>query len=346
MKAGVFLGPGEVEVREWSEPVAGPGQVKVKIAYTGICGSDVESLHHRMGFQRVGLNFDGSGPARTEPVVEGHEATGTIVELGPDLKGDWKVGQRLGLSFRAACGVCYYCRTKREQFCEHDALSMSSFAEYAVLPEGALYALPDDIPFELAALVEPLSIAVHAVDRAELQNGQTLVVSGAGTIGLTTLAVALNAGACKVLVLEPKAHKREIALNMGADMAVDPLTEDVGAAVAKLTGGRGFDKVIEASGNLGAATSVIDLADKGGTIVWVGVYPCNATIAVNPFKLYLKELTIRSNIGAPYAFERTMNLLPKLNVGSLVTNIYSLDDIAEAFRNHEKGDSIKTLIKP
>ena len=72
MKAGVFLGPGEVEVREWPEPVAGPGQVKVKIAYTGICGSDVESLHHRMGFQRVGLNFDGSGPARTEPVVEGH----------------------------------------------------------------------------------------------------------------------------------------------------------------------------------------------------------------------------------------------------------------------------------
>ena len=157
--------------------------------------------------------------------------------------------------------------------------------------------------------------------------------------------MALNAGACKVLVSEPMASKREMALRMGADMAVDPLTEDLAAAAAKLTDGRGFDAVIEASGNLRAAAQVPELVDKGGTVVWAGVYPYDAEIPVKPFQMYLKELTIRSTMGAPYCFQRTLNLLPKLNIGSLVTNIYPLDEFAEAFRNHEKGQSIKTLIK-
>jgi len=332
-------------VQEWPDPIVGPGQVKVKIAYTGICGTDVELLHNHFGYQRAGLNFDGSAPGSTKPVVDGHEATGTIVELGQGLKGDWKVGQRVALSFRAACGVCYYCRTMREGSCEHSTRAISSFAEYGAFPEGALYPIPDDVPFELAALVEPLSIAVHAYDRAGIQNGQTLAISGGGTIGLLCLAVALNAGACKVLVSEPQAHKRAIALGMGADLAVDPLTEDLAAATAKLTGGRGFDAVIEASGNLKAAGQALELVDKGGTVVWVAVYPYDAVIPVKPFQMYLKELTIRTTRAAPYSFERTVRLLPKLNIGSLVTNIYPLDEIAEAFRNHEKGQSIKTLIK-
>jgi (R,R)-butanediol dehydrogenase/meso-butanediol dehydrogenase/diacetyl reductase/L-iditol 2-dehydrogenase len=345
MKAGVFLGPGIAEVREWPDPVVGPGQVKVKIAYAGICGSDVESLNHRMGFQRAGLNFNGTAPGRTGAVVEGHEATGTIVEVGPGLKGDWQVGQRVVLSLKAACGACYYCRTKRESNCEHPSRPSGAFAEYAIYPEGTLFALPDDVSFELAALTEPTSIGVHAVDCAGIRNGQTLAISGAGTIGLVTLAVALHAGACKVLVSEPIASKRQIALRMGADVAIDPLSEDLAAAAARLTDGRGFDAVIEASGNLGAATQMPELLDKGGTLVWTGVYPYNAEIPVQPFHMYLKELTIRSTMGAPYCFQRALNLLPKLNIGSLVTNIYPLDEFAEAFRNHEKGQSIKTLIK-
>ena len=128
-------------------------------------------------------------------------------------------------------------------------------------------------------------------------------------------------------------------------MAVDPLTQDLASAAAKLTDGRGFDAVVEASGNLRAAGQALELADKGGTVVWVAVYPYDAEIPVKPFQLYLKELTVRTTRLAPYSFERTVRLLPKLNIGSIVTSIYPLDDIAEAFRNHEKGESIKTLIK-
>jgi len=347
VKAAVYTGPGVVEVQERPDLTPGPGQVKIKIAYAGICGTDVELLHNRLGYQAAGLNWDGSTPVSKEfvPGVGGHEATGTIVEVGPGLKGDWKVGQRVGLSFRAACGVCYYCRTMREHFCLYRSSSFSCFAEYCVFSEGALYALPDDVSFELAALIEPLSIAVHTVDRAEIQNGQTLAITGGGTIGLLSLAVALNAGACKVLVSDPVAPKREMALRMGADMAVDPLVDDLASAAAELTGGRGFDAVIEASGNLRAAEQTLELVDKGGTIVWAAVYPYDAVIPVKPFQLYLKELTIHSVFLAPYSFHRTLNLLPKLDVGSLVTNIYPLDEIGEAFTNHEMGQSIKTLIK-
>ena len=345
MKAGVHTAPGIVEVQEWPDPIVGPGQVKVKIAYTGICGTDIALLHNRHGYQKAGLRFDGKGPAPVGPVVDGHEATGTIVELGPGLKGTWKVGQRVAMSLMAACGVCHYCRTMRESFCEHPARAVSSFAEYGAFPEGALYGIPDDVSFELAALVEPLSIAVHAFDLAGIQNGQTLAISGAGAIGLLTLAVAVHAGACKILVSEPVAGKREMALRMGADLVVDPTTDDLAAAALGLTDGRGFDAVIEAGGKVQSATQMLELVDKGGTVVWVAVYPYDAVIPVKPFQLYLKELTVRTARLAPYSFERTVRLLPKLDVGALVTDIYPLDEIAEAFRNHERGQSIKPLIK-
>jgi len=345
MKAAVYSRPGVVEVVDWPEPVPGPGQAKIKIAYAGICGSDIESIHHRFGYQAVGLSWNGEPPVSKEPVPEGHEATGTIVELGPDFKGDWKVGQRVALNFIGSCGVCYYCRTKREHYCEHASWATGVFAEYALFPEGGLYAIPDDVPFELAALVEPLSVALHAVDRTDIVNGQTLAILGGGTIGQLALAVAVNRGAGKILVSEPMAHKREIALRAGADMVVDPLTEDLVAASMKLTDGRGFDGVIDLSGKVKAAEQALDLVDKCGTIVWVSVYPYDAVVPVRPFQMYLKETTIRSAVISPYGFTRTVRLLPKLNVGHLVTNIFPLDKIAEGFANHEKGESIKTLIK-
>jgi (R,R)-butanediol dehydrogenase/meso-butanediol dehydrogenase/diacetyl reductase/L-iditol 2-dehydrogenase len=345
MKAGVFTTPGIVEVREWPEPIVGLGQVKVKIAYTGLCGSDVEALHRRLGYQPIGLKTDGSGPRPEGPELRGHEATGTIVEVGPQLKGDWRVGQRVVLSLRAACGVCYYCRIKREHFCEHVSVPAGAFAEYGTFPEGTLFALPEDVSFELAALTEPTSIAVHAVDLAGTLNGQTLAIVGGGTIGLLTLAVALRAGACKVLVSEPVARKREMALRMGADMVVDPSTEDLDAAAAKLTDGRGFDAVIEASGSLRAAEQTLQMVGKGGTVVWVSLHSYDEEVPVKPFEMYLKELTVRSTYLAPYCFGRALALLPGLNVGSLITNIYPLDELAEAFKNHEKGESIKTLVR-
>jgi (R,R)-butanediol dehydrogenase/meso-butanediol dehydrogenase/diacetyl reductase/L-iditol 2-dehydrogenase len=172
-----------------------------------------------------------------------------------------------------------------------------------------------------------------------------VAISGAGPIGLLALELALKAGAAKVMVSEPIAEKRVVAKKLGADITVDPMNEDIIKIGKDFTGGRGFDTVIEASGNLNAAKQSIMLADKGGTVVWAAVYPYDREIPVNPFYMYANELTIRSVFVAPYSFPRALNLLPKLELDPLITDIYPLEKIQDAFENHKKGKSIKTLIK-
>jgi threonine dehydrogenase-like Zn-dependent dehydrogenase len=173
-----------------------------------------------------------------------------------------------------------------------------------------------------------------------------VAISGAGPIGLLILELALRAGASKVLVSEPVAEKRQLAKKLGADAVVDPLKEDLQAVGRELTEGRGFDTVVEASGNLGAAKQAVYLADKCGTIVWAAVYPYDAEIPVNPFYMYANELTIRSVFISPYSFERAMNLLPKLELKPIISEIIPLQDVEKAFELHKKGKFVKILIKP
>jgi L-iditol 2-dehydrogenase len=341
MKAAVHTGPGVIELQDVPEPVPGPGEIKVRVEYAGICGTDVEIVFNRLGLQKLDSWPKG-------PRIEGHEACGVIAELGPGIRQDFRVGQRVGLSFRAACGICYYCRNGLEHFCEYDHQTSGTWAQYALFPEGAVYPLPDDISLELGALVEPMSIAVHLIDLTGIMTGQSLLISGAGTIGLMSLAVALDAGVSTVVVSEPKAAKREAALRMGATAVVDP-SADGGAGLAeattRLTGGRGFQAVLEASGNLGAASEAVKAAAKRGTIVWGAVYPDEAEVGVRPYLMYEKELTIKGAWLAPYSFYRAISLLTKLDLSEIVTDVFPLEKTQAAFDNHLKGESIKTLLK-
>jgi (R,R)-butanediol dehydrogenase/meso-butanediol dehydrogenase/diacetyl reductase len=337
MKAAVMRGIGNIAMEDYPDPQTGPDQIKVKIAYCGLCGTDPENLEGRFGLVPP--------EAYKRPRVLGHEASGTIVEVGKNIK-SYQVGQRVAMNFSGACGACYYCRNKMEHFCRRRIPASGSFAEYAVYPESAMYVLTDDISLEIGALLEPVSVAVHAIDLANIRPGSTVAISGAGPIGLLCLEIALKAGAARAMVSEPIAEKRAIAKKLGADVVVDPLKEDLVAAGKKLTDGRGFDTVIEASGNLGAAKQAISLADNGGTIVWAAVYPKDAEIGVSPFLMYAKELTIRCVWISPYSFPRAFNLLSKLELKPLITDIVPLKEIKKAFELHKKGKSIKILIQP
>jgi 2-desacetyl-2-hydroxyethyl bacteriochlorophyllide A dehydrogenase len=341
MKAAVIKKVGEFEVRDVPEPQVAPDGVKVKIKYCGICGTDPEILEDRFGLMKGRPPRQGAAG----PAIIGHEATGTIAEVGKNTRMGYQVGQRVAMNFRSACGVCYYCRNKMEHFCVHAIGASGSYAEYAVYDEAAIYPIQDNMSFEQGALLEPASIAVHTIDQSNIIPGSSVAISGAGPIGLLALQLALKAGATKVMVSEPQANKREIAKKLGADITVDPIKEDIVQIGKDFTEGRGFDTVIEASGNLGAAKQDILLADKGGMVIWAAVYPYDKEISINPFYLYANELTIRSVFIAPYAFPRALALLPKLELDSLITDIYPLEKIQEAFENHKKGKSIKTLIK-
>lgn len=305
MKAAVMRGIGNIDMEEVPEPKVGPSEVKVKIAYCGLCGTDPENLAGRFGLVPK--------EAYEQPRILGHEASGTIVELGGAVK-DYKVGQRVAMNFRGSCGACYYCRNGMEHFCLLGHGASGSFAEYAVYPESAIYALPDDITFEIGALLEPVSVAVHAIDRANVYTGSSVAICGGGPIGLLCLEMALKAGASRALVSEPIAAKRELALKLGADVVVDPFTEDIIAAGMRLTDGRGFNTVIDASGNIAAARQAIGLADRGATILWAAVYGQDVEIGVSPFLMYARELTITSTFVSPYSFPRALSLLSKLDL--------------------------------
>jgi len=337
MKAAVMRGIGNINMEDYPDPETGPDQIKVKIAYCGLCGTDPENLEGRFGLIPP--------EAYKQPRILGHEASGTIAEIGKSIKG-YKVGQRVAMNFRSSCGACYYCQNKMEHFCRRGAGASGSFAEYAVYPESAVYLLADDISLEIGSLLEPVSVAVHAIDQANVHPGSSVAICGGGPIGLLCLEVALKAGAARTLVSEPVAEKRALAKKLGADVTVDPFNEDIEAIGKKLTDGRGFDTVIDASGSVAAAKQAVNLADNGGTILWAAVYGKDVEIAVSPFLMYARELTITSTFVSPYSFPRALNLLPKLELKPLITDIVPLKDIKKAFELHKNGKSIKILIQP
>jgi (R,R)-butanediol dehydrogenase/meso-butanediol dehydrogenase/diacetyl reductase/L-iditol 2-dehydrogenase len=198
---------------------------------------------------------------------------------------------------------------------------------------------------EQGAFLEPVSVAIHVVDLANIRPGSSLAILGSGPIGLLIQQVALRAGAVKILVGEPSAERRQIAKELGASVVVDTHNENLLEMSNKLTDGRGFDTVIDASGKLTAAKQAITMADKGGTIVWVGGYPIGNEISVTPSYIYSKELTIRTALSAPYCFERALKLLPQLKLKPLIS-IMPLEKINNAFQLLANGQGIKILIKP
>jgi (R,R)-butanediol dehydrogenase/meso-butanediol dehydrogenase/diacetyl reductase len=338
MKAAVTRRAGVINMEEVPEPEMKPNQVKVKIAYAGLCGTDPENLEQRFGLMPPEVY--------KQARILGHEASGTIAAIGSDVIGDFKVGQRVAMNFRSACGACYYCRNGMEHYCRTGEGASGCFAEYAVYPESAIYPLTDDISLEVGSLLEPVSVAVHAIDQARVRTGSSIAVCGGGPIGLLCLEMALKAGAAKTLLSEPIPEKRALAKKLGADVVVDPFNEDIIEVGKKLTEGRGFDVVIDASGNINAAKQCIYLADNCGTILWAAVYGKDVEIGVPPFLMYAKELTITSTFVSPYSFPRALAMLPKLELKSLITDIVPLKDIQKAFELHKAGKSIKILIKP
>ena len=348
MKAVVLKEVGVIEVQDVPEPEPEGDQIKVKIAYAGICGSDPKMI---AGLNRP-AHREGAigGPLKTTPLrpgvrIMGHEASGTIVKLGKEVKGNWKVGQPVAMDFRSTCGGCYYCSNKMAHFCERVANFSGMMAEYAVFPQGIVFPLPDDLPLDIGAFLEPVSVAVHVLDRAQLKTGDSVIITGGGPIGLLILQLAIKSGAAKVLVSEPVAEKRKLARQLGADVVVDPLKEDLQAIANKLTDGRGFNVCIEATGIPAIARQLILLAEGCGTIVWVGTYPSGTDAPVPLDYMYSKELSIHSVRLAPYSFSRAVQMLPKLELKPLIT-VYPLLEVHKAFAAHKAGKDVKIMLRP
>jgi 2-desacetyl-2-hydroxyethyl bacteriochlorophyllide A dehydrogenase len=323
---------GEIGCREVAKPqIIHADDVLIKVAYASLCGSDPNLLKGLFPFKA--------------PFQWGHEFSGIIEEMGPGAtKKGLKVGDRVTGNFYKTCGACHYCRNMMEQFCPHPEENPKAQAQYFVLRESQVYVIPDSVDLKEATLIEPFAIAVRAIEKSDIKIGQRIAISGGGGIGLMIAQLARKAGASKVVVIEPVKSKRQLALEMGADVAIDPLAENLTQRSNTLTNGYGFDAVIEASGNTKAAESCLEIVGNGGTIVYFSMYDMNYELPLNLFKYcYHKELTIKGMFLAQLVFERAVEMMARMDLRPLISKVYSLDECRQAYADQISGQYAKLV---
>ena len=336
MKAALFESPGRLRVVEHPLRPLRDGEVLIRVSVCGVCGTD---LHIVEGSSRS-----------TPPVVLGHEFAG-VVEKANAPSGIFSPGDHVAVDPNISCGTCSFCRRGEVHLCENlRALGVDidgGMAEYCIAPLDRLYRLPASMPFEVAAFIEPLSCAVHGIDRAGIKAGDTVVIIGGGTVGLLLTRLAKNAGAARTIVVEPVEWKRTIAAAMGGDVVVDPRTTDVAAVVRDLTA-VGADVVIECAGRTQTVTQALDLVRRGGTVELFGVCPLGETIPLEPNRVYSRELTIVGSYVNPHTIDRAITLLATkaVDVEPLRAHTYPLDGVHEALKELREGTTIKALIRP
>ncbi|MBI3971208.1 MAG: alcohol dehydrogenase catalytic domain-containing protein [Chloroflexi bacterium] len=340
MKAVMLYGPEQMEVVDLPDPVPGPGEVLVRIEACSMCGSDLEAYH-------------GWHPKVTYPRVLGHESAGTVVALGEGV-GEPAVGTRVCCSGGAGCGNCGTCRAGHPQRCPNRRspgfTAHGAYAEYLSIPAAGAIPIPDHVSFPEAALVQPLSISNHAVNRAGPQPGEWVAVLGAGPIGLGVMLLAKRRGA-RVLATDVVDYRLDLAKRLGADVVVNPRRQDPVATARELSGGKGFDRVVECVGSdqdetLGQAVAMVK---PKGLVVVVGSFAQNrATIPIVDFKFGEKEL--KGSQGAPEGYRPALDLVAsgQIDVRPLITHLLPLPEAERGLRlMDEKAEGvIKVVLEP
>jgi threonine dehydrogenase-like Zn-dependent dehydrogenase len=322
MKAMRFHGVGDLRLDELAVPDPQPGEVRLRPLAVGLCGTDAHI-------------FRGEFPAPS-PVVLGHEIAGIVDAVGAGVKG-LAEGDLATVQPNTYCGACRYCRMGREHLCSnlcaYGVHMNGGFAEAMVAQARVVYRLPTRLDPRLGCLAEPLACCVHGMDRLATQSGSTVLVIGAGLIGLMLTRLARLAGAGLIVSSEPQELRRARALEFGADCAVDPNQEGERQAVAA-THGEGFDFVIDAVGSSVTFSQAITLAARGGTILVFGCAPMQATASVRPFDIYARELTVIGSFINPYTHERAVSLLPQMGLEKLQIEAFPLAEFRQAFEAH------------
>jgi len=265
MKALVLSQYRHLELQDLLQPTPAADEVLIQVRACGICGSDVHG-------------YDGSTGRRIPPLVMGHEAAGVIAAVGGEVR-DFAVGDRVTFDSTISCGQCHFCKRGQVNLCDaRQVLGVScgdyrragAFAEFVTVPARVLYRLPDGLAFEKAAMIEAISVAVHAVHLTPVELNDTAVVVGAGMIGLLTLQAARLAGCRKIIAVDVDEGRLQTALSLGATHSILAKDQDVPALVREWTDGRGADVAFECVGTSVTVQSAIESTRKGGTVTLVG----------------------------------------------------------------------------
>jgi threonine dehydrogenase-like Zn-dependent dehydrogenase len=343
MRALVLTHYNQFALQDIPVPEIGPEEVLVAVKACGICGSDVHGM-------------DGSTGRRRPPIVMGHEAAGVIARTGRDVKG-WATGDRVTFDSTIYCGKCDFCRRGEINLCDHrrvlgvsceDYRQAGAFAEYVAVPQHIVYRIPDGISFEQAALIEPFTIAFHAVKRAKPAINDSVVIIGCGMIGLALLQALRIAGCGKILVVDTAGDRLEQALKLGADVAINSANEAPLDAILSHTGKVGVVHAFEAVGVAPTVDLAVRCVRKGGTVTLVG----NVSPKVElPLQVVVtRELTLHGSCASAGDYPACLDMMArgKLDVKPLLSAVAPLEEGASWFaRLHarERG-LLKVILAP
>lgn len=349
MLAARWWGRGDVRVEDVDDPGdPPPGTVRIRVESCGLCGTDVEEF-------TSGPNIIPVEPhplsGYRAPLTLGHEPAGQIEAVGPGV--DLPVGTRVAVEGNLYCGTCFWCARHEHQLCPQLAqlglMADGGLAEVMIAPARMCMPFGDHVPYDDAAMAEPLSVAVRAVRRGGVGLGSTVAIVGCGALGLMLVQVARLAGARAVMAVETAAARRQLAQGFGADVAVT--ADEALAAGTDLTGGIGFDVTIEAAGNASAATLAVSLARRGGTSMLLGVF--DGIVPIDMLDLLMSEKTIASSLSHVYDtdFLTAVALLERraVDLAPLVSDTIALGDVVEkglkSLAAHPE-DHLKVIVRP
>lgn len=329
MRAAVIAGIDEVEIANVDDPTPGPNEVVVDVAGCGLCGTDLHILRGHF--------------APSLPLIPGHEFAGVVTELGSAVEMR-RVGDRVAVDPSLYCYRCYYCRIGRNNLCERwGALGVSTAggaAEYVAVPEANCVVVPEGIEIADAALVEPLSCAVRGYDVLSNNLGSRVLIYGAGTMGLMMLQLAKKVGAVSVEMIDLNEAKLEVAQGLGCS-GTAPTADEYERP-------RGWDLVVDATGNQKAIQDAVGRVAPGGTFLQFGVADADARVEIDPYQIYNKEITITGSMAVLHSYERAADLFVSgvLDPEVFITDRLPLNEYRTALDNFAAGKGLKSQVQP
>ena len=330
MKLATWRGESRFTIDEAADPAAGPGQVVVAVQTAGICGTDIHATQGLFPW--------------TPPLVMGHEYTGIVRSVGRGVS-PRLVGRSVACEPSYGCGACAECEAGRVSQCAR-CVRVGGFAERVALPATCVHPLPRGLDPVTAAMTEPAACCLSGLEQIDVPRGATVLVIGAGIMGLLTMVLARRRGARRVIVSDPIEERRATAKRLGASVTIDPTRENLRDRVLALTRGRGAELVCEAVGKPELLTEALALTKAAGALQLVGVNPKGSRLPLDLWDVHFREIRIGGAFGRGTAFRRALALMPKLGVKRLVTARFPLEKIDEAFALATAGRGIKTILTP
>jgi L-iditol 2-dehydrogenase len=343
MKALLLSQYNQLDIADLPAPVPGADEILVRVAACGICGSDVHG-------------YDGTSGRRIPPIVMGHEAAGVVASVGAGVS-KFKPGNRVTFDSTVYCGQCEFCLQGEINLCNNrqvvgvscgDYRRAGAFAEYVVVPQRICYHLPEGLEFQEAAMLEAVSVALHAVRVSEMKGGETALVIGAGMIGLLTLQAAKAAGASKVLIADIDRTRLQTAQSIGADETLLLSGGELVKEILRRTGGKGVDLVLEAVGREETIAASISSVRKGGTVTLIGNISPEVKI---PLQVVVsRQIRLQGSCASSGEYPQAMELLAngKIKVKPLITAVAPLSDGPRWFARLHAGEPnlMKVVLDP